>query len=241
MRTYRDAKIMAKALRQELAEKGVSLTHSECLELVARQLGVDNWNILAARLADEAPPTPSTGGLTMPSGWFVSGSKPRLYEMGIDPDVRRGEVPVAVIRNRYPEDDPRYAQKGFATMMQSVSAEPFLGQRIRLTADLKTRDVVGGATVWLRVDGAFHRMLAFDNLQHRKVEGQLEGTQDWTPRKIVLDVPEEAASVHFGFFLSGLGSAWAAGFDLREAASEEVTALPLYRPRPTNLDFKEPD
>jgi catechol 2,3-dioxygenase-like lactoylglutathione lyase family enzyme len=54
MRTFRDAKAMAKALRGELqTRRGIELTHSECLEIVARQFGFDNWNILAARIEKE--------------------------------------------------------------------------------------------------------------------------------------------------------------------------------------------
>ena len=50
MRTYQDAKIMAKSLRGSLAARNISLTHSECLEIVAQQLGYADWNILAAKL-----------------------------------------------------------------------------------------------------------------------------------------------------------------------------------------------
>jgi len=50
MRTYQDAKIMAKSLRGCLHSRNVSLSHSECLEIVARQLGYADWNILAAKL-----------------------------------------------------------------------------------------------------------------------------------------------------------------------------------------------
>lgn len=50
MRTFRDAKTMAKTLRAELlARRQVELGHSECLEIVARQFGHDNWNVMAAR------------------------------------------------------------------------------------------------------------------------------------------------------------------------------------------------
>src|SRR5687768_17254474 len=51
MRTFRDAKTMAKALRTELADRGVELTHSECLEIVSRQSGFDDWNVFAAKTA----------------------------------------------------------------------------------------------------------------------------------------------------------------------------------------------
>jgi catechol 2,3-dioxygenase-like lactoylglutathione lyase family enzyme len=56
MRDFRDAKTMAKTLRAELSRLGsTELTHSQCLEIVARQFGFDDWNILAARLNAAAP------------------------------------------------------------------------------------------------------------------------------------------------------------------------------------------
>jgi hypothetical protein len=59
MRTVRDAKAMAKTLRAELlARTATDLTHSQCLEIIARQFGVDNWNILAAFLEKEDTPSP---------------------------------------------------------------------------------------------------------------------------------------------------------------------------------------
>jgi uncharacterized glyoxalase superfamily protein PhnB len=57
MRSVRDAKAMAKSLRAEiLTRTQVDLPHSQCLEIVARQFGVDNWNVLAARTEQIAPP-----------------------------------------------------------------------------------------------------------------------------------------------------------------------------------------
>ena len=48
MRTFLQSKAMAKALRESLAAKSVSISHSECLEIVARQFGFGEWNTLAA-------------------------------------------------------------------------------------------------------------------------------------------------------------------------------------------------
>lgn len=57
MRDFRDAKLMAKDLRAALAGRKVEISHSEALELVARQHGFDNWNVLAAKIeaGSEAP------------------------------------------------------------------------------------------------------------------------------------------------------------------------------------------
>jgi hypothetical protein len=50
MRTYKDAKVMAKSLRDSLAARSVSLSHSGCLEIVAKQFGFADWNTLSAKL-----------------------------------------------------------------------------------------------------------------------------------------------------------------------------------------------
>ena len=54
MRTHREAKAMAKTLRACLAERHLALSHGECLELVARQFGFSEWNVMAAMLQVEA-------------------------------------------------------------------------------------------------------------------------------------------------------------------------------------------
>jgi hypothetical protein len=50
MRTYQDAKAMAKSLRDCLAARSVRLSHAECLEIVAKQAGCADWNTLCAML-----------------------------------------------------------------------------------------------------------------------------------------------------------------------------------------------
>jgi hypothetical protein len=59
MRDFRDAKIMAHALRDALKTKTIEATHSECLELIAKAFGYDNWNILSAKI--EAPESRNPG------------------------------------------------------------------------------------------------------------------------------------------------------------------------------------
>jgi len=55
MRDYRDAKAMAKAMRETLATRNIEITHSEALEIVARQFGVETWNILSAKIEAKPP------------------------------------------------------------------------------------------------------------------------------------------------------------------------------------------
>jgi Glyoxalase superfamily protein len=54
MRTYKDAKAMAKSLRKSLTARSVLLSHSECLEIIARLAGFADWNTLSAKLGAEA-------------------------------------------------------------------------------------------------------------------------------------------------------------------------------------------
>ena len=53
MRDFRDAKAMAQTLRDALNSRSVSLSHSESLELIAKILGFQDWNVLAARIQSQ--------------------------------------------------------------------------------------------------------------------------------------------------------------------------------------------
>lgn len=50
MRDFRDAKLMARSLSEALKLKSITLTHSESLELIAAIFGVDDWNMLSAKI-----------------------------------------------------------------------------------------------------------------------------------------------------------------------------------------------
>jgi hypothetical protein len=58
MRTIQEFKSMAESLREDLAAKNLTLGHSECLELVARQFGFPYWNTLSSKF-DEAGHLPA--------------------------------------------------------------------------------------------------------------------------------------------------------------------------------------
>lgn len=64
MRDFRDAKTMAHALRDALLLKAIETTHSECLELIAKTFGYENWNILSAKIEVARPPAPAVPALS---------------------------------------------------------------------------------------------------------------------------------------------------------------------------------
>jgi hypothetical protein len=81
MFTQKNAKTMAKSLRNSLVDRNVSLSHSACLEIVARQLGFADWNTLSAKLRAQ-------GGLEMPFGEVET-----YPEMDGTPEMTRTAVP----------------------------------------------------------------------------------------------------------------------------------------------------
>ena len=56
MRDFRNAKAMAKTLRESLAERSFRIGHSESLELIAHVLGSRNWQTLSAAIEAEVSP-----------------------------------------------------------------------------------------------------------------------------------------------------------------------------------------
>src|SRR5687768_7297396 len=53
MRTFMNAKAMAKTLESALAARNVDLPHSAALEILAAQFGFTDWNTLSARITEE--------------------------------------------------------------------------------------------------------------------------------------------------------------------------------------------
>jgi hypothetical protein len=238
---------MAKALRLSLAERNIELSHSACLELVAQQFGFTDWNVLSARIeAIKARQLP----LPLPDGWFPTGfTDTKRYRIGLD-ETAPGCALIECIADRNTD----LGKERFACMMQSIDAQQYRGTKLKLTATLRSEDA-GCGTIWLRVDGIeqgsirpdgfVSKSIRFDNMTSRKDNGPISGTTGWTSRAIVLDVPAEAGSIHYGFFLRGHGKVWARNFKIEkvsEAASipevvmttSEQGLLPI---QPINLDF----
>lgn len=232
--SFLDSKLMARQLRQALAERGIALGHGDCLELVARQFGLDDWNRLAARI--EA----ATGGATLalPRDWAITRqTDQRHYRAGLDP----AEAGVVRIESRMPrQSGVDLTEDHFASLMQSILADTFRGRRIRLSAELSTEDADAGA-IWMRVDAGPGRVLQFDNMLDRTRGGALRGTAGWTRRSVVLDVPDDAASIHYGPILRGHGRLLARAFDLSAVETDIATTAwrSAYLDRPSNLSFLE--
>jgi Peptidase family S41 len=95
----------------------------------------------------------------------------------------------------------------------TIPAEAVRLRRIRLSGELRTDGVSGGASLWLRIDNG-STMLMLDN----GVGDALKGTVDWTGRAMSLPVPAEATSIVFGVLLRGTGTVTVRGLRLEAGA-----------------------
>jgi hypothetical protein len=236
MRTYRDAKEMAKTLREALAAKSIDIKHAEALEIVARQFGTRDWNTLSALI--DTDPDRDLGPL--PDAWLIDGDRQELYRAGT---IRKDGTLTAHAAYRYTAEDPEFKRGlgGFLSVLQIVSAEAHLGKRIEIAAELCCENVFGAGTLWIRMEDANRKILAFDNNEQRR-NGVVRGTMGWERRNIVIDVPKEADAIFFGFYLRGSGSLWVRNYAFDVVADTVSATAKLMRadiaPLPKSLDFK---
>ena len=234
MHSFIDAKTMAKTLRLALAERNVELLHGDCLEIVARQFGLANWNTLAARI-DSA--RPDAQDLTVPRGWFVGNQSDRKsFRLGLDPSAPGA----ALIESKIDRSSSIDLSEASGFLVQSIIADDYRGRRVRLTANVKTVDADKG-TIFMRIDKSPGNTLRFDNIFSRESKAASQSTKDWADRSVILDVPEAATSIHFGFCLQGYGRIWARAFRLESVGKDVATTAGRGRSlaAPTNLDFSQ--
>jgi transcriptional regulator with XRE-family HTH domain len=163
-------------------------------------------------------------------GWFLAGSHPKSYTVGLDESVYKTPGSSAFLEST----DAKI--EGFGTLMQTSSADEYLGKRIKMTAYIKSDNVSGWAGMWLRVDAKQTRTsLSFDNMYDRSIKGD----NDWTLCEIVLDVPEESGTLNFGVLLNGTGKIWFdnVAFEVVDKSTAKPTRENLINKKPTNLDF----
>jgi len=163
-----------------------------------------------------------------PAGWTLAGSKPENYGAGIDGQAVFEDKPSAYLKATVADTG------GFGTLMQSFSAERYLGKRIRLHAWVKTMNASGWAGLWMRVDQG-SVPISFDNMESRPIRN----TTGWTSYDVVLDVPAGSTGIAFGLMLTGPGEVWMSGLKL-ETVGPEVAITGVPKPSgPVNLEFQK--
>lgn len=107
--------------------------------------------------------------------------------------------------------------KGKGSVGQAFLADDYRGKRLRLSGLLKTEQVEGATGVFLQAEGA-SETLRSANMQQQP----LQGTHDWTPCALEIDVPTESISLALGLMLLGMGQVW-----LTDVRLEVVGESPL--------------
>jgi transcriptional regulator with XRE-family HTH domain len=166
------------------------------------------------------------------NGWFLAGNKPKSYTIGLDKTTFKSGESSAFLKST----DKKI--KGFGTLMQTCNAKDFLGKRIKMTAYVKSENVMDWAGIWLRVDSKVtQKAVSFDNMQDRPVKG----TNDWVKCEIILDVPEESGTLNYGVLLSGTGKVWFDNITFEVVDKLKVNPtkanLPQILDKPVNTNF----
>ena len=165
-----------------------------------------------------------------PTGWFMSGGAKDEFTASLDRGERAAGAASARLRPRVT------APGGYGTLMQTIRAADHRGKRLRMTAQVRGRGVVGRGDFWLRVQAPYSPA---DGPGLGGGACRLSGDFDWKPCEIVFDVPEAGEEIQYGIGLAAPGTVW-----LDQVRLEEVSrAVPLTgaappRTGPLNLDFE---
>jgi catechol 2,3-dioxygenase-like lactoylglutathione lyase family enzyme len=174
MRTYLQSKAMAKSLRESLAASNVSLTHGECLEIVARQFGFGSWNVLAAKIDLET----RVHEPRMDPGISLTQVIPVLR---VDSRAAAREFYVDVLGFQFDWGDEAGAQAGFYAQVSRDELQ------LHLTTDSPP---LAGADVYFRMQG-------IDAL-YREVKAKLDATHPLAIRDTFYDARELEVGDPFG-------------------------------------------
>jgi hypothetical protein len=152
--------------------------------------------VLAAAIAATSVLALAAAPEPLPAPWQLDGKYSTKFTAGVDQSD--GYKGAKFLSNK--SDDG----KAWASLTQAISAQNYVGQRIRFRARVRTRDVSDWAGLWMRVDGVSKPSLAFYNSQDKPISGSTE----WQERSVVLDVPQDASKILFGVIGAGKGTVW---------------------------------
>lgn len=150
--------------------------------------------------------------------WYGNGDKTE-YKIGFDTKEKYNGSKSILIESKVDK-----VKSDFSTILQSISADQYLGKRIRFSGYVKTQKAES-ASLWMRIDGENKSILQFDNMDKREIKG----TNNWKKYDIVLDVTNSSNSIVLGGFLVGTGKAWFDSFKV-EVVDKSVPS--------TNIEMK---
>jgi hypothetical protein len=158
MRDFRDAKLMAKAMREALAARNLEISHSEALEIVARQFGVETWNVLSSKIETKPPET----GIAFEQAVPIV----RIFDVAKAQEFYLGFLGFSVDwEHRYGENFPLYTQVSRA------------GLRLHLSEHAGDATPGGNMVVYMKGIRAFQKELIGKDCRYMKPGLEDEGTR----------------------------------------------------------------
>jgi hypothetical protein len=206
---------------------------------VNRSIAVLLFAIVTAVAAEEVE--------KLPSGWskIMAGGSTDLsaYSVSVDHSTAYNGTASVRIALR------KAAAPGAGGIGQAIKADDYRGKRVRVSVHVMATNVSGSAILWVRGDDASGNVVTFDNTY--AAERAVRGSTGWVERFVVLDIPANAAALHYGVGLSGSGeirvdamridvvdrhvSVTAVGNTTPGSIGPPLESLPV---APTNLDFE---
>ena len=131
--------------------------------------------------------------------WSLGGSSPSDYVMTANGSPMSAAGATLSLRST------SSTAAGFGALGAVSRADTLAGRRVRISADIETKDVSVSASLWLRADSS-GKMLILDNGMDRGIKGTTTGPRHMD---VTLHVPSSATTLVFGLLLSGAGEATA--------------------------------
>lgn len=129
-------------------------------------------------------------------GWVLSGGAHDAYVVTGDTTGGRPGWLLSPIKDTYGHQ---------ATSMRQVPAADYLGKRVRIIAEARTRGATHRVDFWARVQA---KNSPGDGTGLEGDWQELPVDSDWTPRTFVLDVPAGADRIEYGVGVAGPGEVW---------------------------------
>ncbi|MBO0790612.1 MAG: bifunctional nuclease family protein [Ktedonobacteraceae bacterium] len=126
--------------------------------------------------------------------WQLVGSGRQNYSSGVDATMTFQAEPCVFLKAAVAQP------YGAGTLQQSLMADDYRGQRIRLSASIKTVDVEVQASLFLFAED--------------RIGQTIRGTSDWQHYEVILHIPKKSSIIDFGITLHGRGLVWLANVHL---------------------------
>ncbi len=152
-------------------------------------------------------------------GWKLSSTESGDFTVGIDKNMAHSGQASAYIKS---------GKTNFksAWLTQQISAESYIGKRIRLTAWIKCKDPdkKAWAGLFMNLRGDEFKYAGFNNMYDKNIHPSSAG---WIKCELVADVPEKTREIAFGLYKVYAGEAWIDDINLEVVGKETPLYFPL--------------